>query len=210
MTREVAALPARYADRTFDTYQPRTPSQTEALDTMRRLAEGTIRNAAILGKPGVGKSHLAAATATAWSRRTGVRAEWVNVPQLLVDLRSEYGTDDFETRALVRTLRASKGLVILDDLGREKASDWTSEMVYTLVNARYEALLPTAATTNLTPDELVTNGYWPALSRLAEDGALVRIEAPDHRTRRPAAQTRRAAEDEYSDGLVASIEERHR
>lgn len=186
MSREVAALPARYADRTFDTYTPRTDSQRDALATMRRLASGELRSVALLGKPGVGKSHLAAAAGVEWTKRALLRSEWVNVPQLLVDLRAEYGTEDFNARGLVRTLRASKGLVILDDLGREKATDWTSEMVYTLVNARYEALLPTVATTNLTPDELVANGYWPAVSRLAEDGALVRIEAPDARIRKAA------------------------
>lgn len=186
MTREVAALPLRYADRTFDTYQPRTDSQRDALATMRRLAAGDLRSVALLGKPGVGKSHLAAAAADQWTRRALIRSEWVNVPQLLVDLRAEYGTEDHEARGLVRTLRSCKGLVVLDDLGREKASDWTSEMVYTLVNARYESLLPTIATTNLTPDELIANGYWPAVSRLAEDGALVRIEAPDARIRKVA------------------------
>lgn len=186
MSREVAALPRLYQDRNLDGYQPHTRSQTEALEACERLVTGAIRNVALLGKPGVGKSHLAAGTATAWAKRHGIRAEWVNVPQLLVDLRAEYGTDDFETRALVRTLRKSQGLVVLDDLGREKSSDWTSEMVYTLVNARYEAMLPTFATTNLTPDELVANGYWPALSRLAEDGALVRVEGPDNRIRRAA------------------------
>jgi DNA replication protein DnaC len=187
MSREVAALPRLYTDRSFDTYQPRTDSQRQALASMRDLARGAIRHAALLGKPGVGKTHLAAAAATEWARHHQMRAEWVNVPQLLVDLRSEYGTDDFETRALVRTLRKTRGLVVLDDLGREKASDWTSEMVYTLINARYEDLLPTCATTNLTPDELVANGYWPAFSRLAEDGALIRVDAPDERIRRKVA-----------------------
>lgn len=186
MSREVAALPRLYQDRSFEDYTPATDAQRKALAAMRGLADGTLRNVALLGKPGVGKSHLAAAAATAWTRRTLIRSEWVNVPQLLVDLRAEFGTEDHEARALVRTLRASKGLVILDDIGREKASDWTSEMVYTLVNARYEALLPTCATTNLTPDELVANGYWPAISRLAEDGALVKVEGSDHRIRRAA------------------------
>lgn len=186
MSREVAALPALYVGRTFDDYSPRTDAQRQALDVMRGLAAGTHRHAALLGKPGVGKTHLAAAAATAWAQRTGIRAEWVNVPELLVDLRAEYGTDDYEARALVRTLRKSKGLVVLDDLGREKATDWTSEMVYTLVNARYEAMLPTCATTNLTPDELVGNGYWPAVSRLAEDGALVRVDGPDARIKKVA------------------------
>jgi DNA replication protein DnaC len=186
MSREVAALPRLYQDRTFETFTPTTDGQRAALDASQKCAAGTLRNVALLGKPGVGKSHLASATGTAWAQRTGVRAEWVNVPQLLVDLRAEYGTDDYEARALVRMLRKSTGLVILDDLGREKASDWTSEMIYTLVNARYEELLPTFATTNLTPDELVANGYWPAVSRLAEDGALVRVDGSDHRIRRAA------------------------
>lgn len=186
MSREVAALPTLYVGRTFDGYIPRTDGQRQALEAMRRLVTGENRHVALLGKPGVGKTHLAAAAATEWAQRTGIRAEWVNVPELLVDLRAEYGTDDFETRALVRTLRKSKGLLVLDDLGREKATDWTSEMVYTLVNARYESLLPTCATTNLTPDELVANGYWPAVSRLAEDGALVRVDGPDARIRKVA------------------------
>jgi hypothetical protein len=42
-------------------------------------------------------------------------------------------------------------------------------------------MLPTIASSNLSPAELAASGYWPVVSRLAEDGALVRIEAPDRR-----------------------------
>jgi DNA replication protein DnaC len=73
---------------------------------------------------------------------------------------------------------------VLDDLGREKVTDWTGEVVYTLVNGRYEAMLPTVVTTNLTRSDLAESAYWPAISRLAEDGALVAIEAEDRRLRR--------------------------
>lgn len=56
------------------------------------------------------------------------------------------------------------------------------------LNARYEARLPTIVTSNLTAEDLAASfPYWPAISRLAEDGTLVKITAPDHRLRRVAA-----------------------
>jgi primosomal protein DnaI len=70
---------------------------------------------------------------------------------------------------------------VLDDLGREKVSEWTGELIYAVVNARYEAGLPSVATSNLSPAELIAVGYWPAMSRLAEDGRIVEVTGPDHR-----------------------------
>jgi DNA replication protein DnaC len=89
--------------------------------------------------------------------------------------------DDREWYEEVEHLRRWRGAVILDDLGQEKVSDWTGEVIYTIVNARYNELLPTIATTNLTDDQLAASPYWSVVSRLAEDGAFVQIVAPDHR-----------------------------
>lgn len=113
-------------------------------------------------------------------------ARWLNVPLAITDLRGEMGrrfTDEDHEPMVdeLAYLRKSTGALILDDLGREKVSDWTGEAIYVLVNARYEAMLPTLVTTNLSPDELRASGYWPAISRLAEGGALVTIDGPDHR-----------------------------
>jgi hypothetical protein len=49
------------------------------------------------------------------------------------------------------------------------------------VNRRYENLLPTIVTCNATPEELAESSYWPAISRLAQYGALVWVDGPDHR-----------------------------
>lgn len=111
---------------------------------------------------------------------------WQNVVDLIVGLREDMGRsiEDRTMEFRPAELRDHKGVVVLDDLGREKVSDWTGETVYGIVNHRYEAMLPTIVTTNLSGAELAASPYWPAISRLAEDGALVRIEAPDHRLRR--------------------------
>lgn len=109
------------------------------------------------------------------------RPMWLNVASTIVALRAEIGADERATAATLETASETGGLVVLDDLGQEKTSDWTSETIYALVNARYESMLPTIVTTNLTGSELATSTYWPVISRLAEDGELVRIEGADHR-----------------------------
>lgn len=113
---------------------------------------------------------------------------WQNVVDLIVGLREDMGRSIEDKAWDLRPgeLRNHRGVVVLDDLGREKVSDWTGETVYGIVNHRYEAMLPTIVTTNLSGAELAASPYWPAISRLAEDGALVRIDAPDHRLRKSA------------------------
>jgi DNA replication protein DnaC len=160
----------------------------------------------LAGPTGAGKTHLAAGIVWEVTRRlvagyeaavaavgesgrhprVPVLPEWLNVADAIVAVRLEFGrpSDDREITDRVMRLHRHPALVVLDDLGREKVSDWTGEIVYALVNARYEALLPTLVTTNLTSAELAESPYWPAISRLAEDGALVRIDAPDRRLAR--------------------------
>lgn len=223
-------VPARYRDGcTLDGYIVTNQTQRDALAAMRGLvASGLwdederdqfVESAVLLGPPGVGKSHLAAAACNAisdglireWNARraefgVSLRAwnenpvwdlrprepkapdvpQWVNVPSLVVDLKAEMNLprEDQERTKFARSLRSSPGLLVLDDLGRERISEWTGELVYAIVNDRYESRLMTAATSNLSADELVAAGYWPAISRLAEDGRLVEIVAPDHRITR--------------------------
>lgn len=177
------------------------------------IAAGRPASLVLIGSPGVGKSYLSAAVCNAvaalrmceWrldanrrnvehalgirfdfagTPRLPMRPVWVNVPSLLVDIKAEMGRDEHPATDKARALRDYPETVVLDDLGRERISEWTGELVYVIVNDRYERRLPTIATSNLTVEELVAAGYWPAISRLAQDGRLVEIKAPDQRLRR--------------------------
>ena len=46
-------------------------------------------------------------------------------------------------------------LLIIDDLGKEKVSEWTLEKLYYVINSRYEDCLPIVITTNYDPEKLV-------------------------------------------------------
>lgn len=78
-------------------------------------------------------------------------------------------------------------LLILDDLGVERKSEYMQEMVYKIVNARYVAGTPVVVTTNLTPDELTKTadlGYARTYDRLLEKCLPIKV---DGRSRRRAA-----------------------
>jgi DNA replication protein DnaC len=194
-------VPARFRGRTLAGYVPSTDSQRAALEAAERVAGGAIRNLVLVGQPGLGKTHLAAAIFGAIAQRDWEAYElaqreaaarwpavpklprWLNVADALVNMRLEFGSPIFEKSATNALLdgRSYPGLLVLDDLGRERVSDWTGEVIYALVNARYEAMLPTVVTSNLTPKELAESPYWPCVSRLAEDGALIKLDGKDWR-----------------------------
>ncbi len=77
-------------------------------------------------------------------------------------------------------------LLLVDDLGAAKTSEWTEELTYRLVNHRYEHLLPTVFTTNLTIRDLRDALGDRIASRLAQMTERVTLTGADRRRRTAA------------------------
>lgn len=78
-------------------------------------------------------------------------------------------------------------LLIIDDLGAAKASEWVEEVTYRLINRRYNHMLPTLITTNLAIKDLRAHLGDRVTSRLAQMTTRVEFEPVDRRRHRPAA-----------------------
>lgn len=77
-------------------------------------------------------------------------------------------------------------LLLLDDLGSAKASEWTEEVTYRLINERYNNCLPSLYTSNLpatSPDgqDLANALGGRITSRLSQDTQVVAMAGPDLR-----------------------------
>ena len=138
-------IPPRFRDATAT-----DPSVTAWCDDLTR-AYGTGDTESVVpmllaGPTGVGKTWQAYG-AIRRIMTGGVVIGWLasTAPDLYARLRPRDGTDsEGEFRRW-----ADVPLLLLDDLGAAKDSEWTEEVLYRLVNHRSERLLPTIYTTNL-------------------------------------------------------------
>ena len=190
-----SGMGARFQMRTFATFR-----EDAATETAKRLAQTFCADIKtnpratglmLIGPYGCGKTHLAAAILHQ-SAEDGIPAMFVVTPDLLAQIRSSYRTGDGRADEIVDAAKNTP-LLVLDDLGAEKASPWVQEQLYMLINHRNEHMLPTVITTNNDGAELEAELGRRTLSRLAEMTVPIKIKAGDYRMKL-AGQAMRAAQ----------------
>jgi len=143
------------------------------------------RGLTLSGPAGTGKTHLAVAVTRALVER-GFCAVIANVPMLLLEFRGTFRGERPDRFDQMLDLLCRCEHLVLDDLGRERPTEWVQETLYLVVNARYEDCLATSVTTNLSPGELRARLGEPILDRLTETNEAYWCQWPSHR-RRPTS-----------------------
>jgi len=146
-----ARIPKRYQHCTLSNYVVYNEQLDKALQYCSRLAERfpVVEKGVLLqGLPGVGKTHLAVATLLQMIRTRGARGLFYDTRDLLRVIRSTYDPVNrtAEMDVLGPVMRAD--VLVLDDLGAEKTSEWVEETMNLIVNTRYNEKRPTILTTN--------------------------------------------------------------
>lgn len=146
--RRAFATCKRYADSFAALMQPRKDDHGRA-----QPPEKERNGLFLIGGYGTGKTHLAAAIANQLLR-AGTPVICMTMIDLLARIRETYDRQD-ATEAQVMRLYQDVPLLIIDDLGSENPTEWGSTMIFSIINARYEAYMPTIVTSNCGADELV-------------------------------------------------------
>lgn len=129
------------------------------------------------GTVGTGKSVAAACIANAVIEK-GYRVKMTNFSTVADEIWNA------ENKAAYVESLCKYDLLILDDLGAERNTQYMQEMVYKIVNARYAQGGPVIVTTNLTQQEMLNPAdieYKRIYSRLLEWCMTVNVEGKDRR-----------------------------
>lgn len=186
---ELRGLPVTKWSKTFESFDfTAAPRMLAAHGAARNIAAGTWKPWCLVlsGNYGTGKTHLAYAAAN-YRREHNLGYRMITAPALMAKLRDSidekrlsiehnapvaFGPEDW-----VKTYGSTPVLLILDDLGAQQDTEWAMTQLFAILNARYEAELPTLITTNMSPANLD-----PRIASRCRAGIVV-CNGPDQRVR---------------------------
>ena len=187
-----ARIPRRYQHCTLDNFVTYGNESLErGVAHARRLADefpAPDRGLFLLGPPGVGKTHLAVAVLKAVVLTKGARGLYYDTRELLRVIRQTYDPVVKASESEVLRPVMEAGLLVLDDLGAEKTSEWVEETLNLIVNTRYSERRTTVFTSNYDdkpdptdPDALLCRIGFRMRSRLHEMCEFLDLDGADYR-----------------------------
>ena len=147
---KACGVPAKYMRSTTQNYETPNPMLAAAKDSVLRYIHGLeaermpAEGLYLTGGVGTGKTHLAAAIARGglWYGHT---VRFVSTLQLAADIKREMNGGDVEG---LKLRHQNVGLLILDDIGKEYATDWALSVLMEIIGTRYAERRPTVYTSN--------------------------------------------------------------
>lgn len=178
-------LGEKYKVKTFSNFNK--SKSLKAYDVCRLYAKNFLSNRNegiglfITGPVGSGKTHLVSAIIDYIARLHKHKVKDL-IFKSSVNLLSEikFSFEDKTTESLVKGFE-NADLLVIDDLGIEKSTDWTHEIFYKIIDHRYSNLMPTIITSNLAYPELKEKMSERIVSRIYEMCKGLKLTGKDYR-----------------------------
>ena len=154
---ERARIPKRYEHCLFESYETGSrfdPSLVAAKLMARQFVDGYPvttdgRGLLLTGSIGVGKTHLAVGILYSLIVEKGVRGLFCDYRELLKQIQNSYNDSVKATELDVLRPVFDTEVLVLDELGAVKPTEWVWDTVSLILNTRYNAKRTTIITTNL-------------------------------------------------------------
>ena len=190
-------LPKRYDGYHFSTYKPQNPTQREALQRAMNLTHefpAVDQGLLLMGSVGVGKTHLAVSILKGLTER-GFNCLFYEFGSLLKQIQDSYNIHTHTSELSVLSPVLNADVLVLDELGASKPTDWVRDTMAHVINTRYNDKKLTVFTTNYLDErkndreEILDDRIGTRLrSRLYEMCKAVVMEGKDYRKTIAAAR----------------------
>ncbi len=191
---EAARIPARYRECSLSNYHPApgNGSQLQAFNYAFKLVDeypAVERGLLFMGTVGVGKTHLCASILRGLMEK-GIPCLFYDFGALLKEIQNSYDPISGNSELKVLAPVYQTEVLVLDELGASKTTDWVRDTMMQIIGARYNERRLTLFTTNYTDER--RDGAAESLedrlgvrlrSRLYEMCKTVVIEGEDYRRR---------------------------
>lgn len=179
-----ANIPARFFGRSFDNFEATTPPQVHALTVARDFAEQfeerQKQGAGLIfsGKPGTGKSHLAAAILQAL---LSPNVRYMTCMDLIRAVRETWRRDSEQSEGRLLAYLENLDLLVIDEVGMQYGTDGEQTILFDVLDRRYREVRPVILLTN--QDKTGFKGFVGdrTYDRLTETAKWVPFDWESHR-----------------------------
>lgn len=188
-----SGMAERFLQKTFHSFVADTPERKKTAAAAmayarnferlipKRGEEFLGRNGLVIsGTKGTGKTHIAAAIAN-YLLNKGIAVICMTERNLLGEIQHTYSNSVFlgvgrSSESIIRKSYEMVPLLIIDDLGKERPTEWTLATLYAIIDGRYAKGMPTIITTNYDKESLISRLTPAGSDKVTADAILDRLD----------------------------------
>jgi len=169
----MTSKPPRYESATWDDVPENIRNYVEK---MRETRKGIY----IHGSVGTGKTHIVYGIVE-HLQEIPLKSWFLNTTELFADMKKDFDRQPYDKKRWDDRMMEYRGVLVFDDIGAERPTDYVLEQFYLIINKRYNEMLPIIFTSNHSLGELSEKVGDRIASRIVEMCDVVHLGGDDKR-----------------------------